>query len=56
MKNVLTKNYASPDLYKRVLGDGVDIFTNNIDMSDIEESERFVNLTEGIFFLENLEE
>ena len=34
LKNVLPKNYASPDLDKRVLGDVVDIFTNNIDMSD----------------------
>ena len=32
LKNVLPKNYASPDLDKRVLGDVVDIFTNNIDM------------------------
>jgi len=39
LKNVLPKNYASPDLDKRVLGDVVDIFTNNIDMSDTEESE-----------------
>ena len=31
LKNVLPKNYASPDLDKRVLGDVVDIFTNNID-------------------------
>jgi type I restriction enzyme M protein len=30
LKNVLPKNYASPDLDKRVLGDVVDIFTNNI--------------------------
>ena len=34
LKNVLPKNYASPDLDKRILGDVVDIFTNNIDMSD----------------------
>ena len=38
LKNVLPKNYASPDLDKRVLGDVVDIFTNNIDMSNVEES------------------
>lgn len=37
LKNVLPKNYASPDLDKRVLGDVVDIFTNNIDMSDTEQ-------------------
>ncbi len=34
LKNVLPKNYASPDLDKRVLGDVVDIFTN----MDIEHS------------------
>ena len=33
LKNVLPKNYANPDLNKQVLGDVVDIFTNNIDMS-----------------------
>lgn len=33
LKDVLPKNYASPDLDKRVLGDVVDIFTNNVDMS-----------------------
>ena len=38
LKNVLPKNYANPDLDKKVLGDVVDIFTNNIDMSDVEES------------------
>ena len=38
LKNVLPKNYASPDLDKRVLGDVVDIFTNNIDMRDTEVS------------------
>lgn len=32
LKNVLPKNYASPDLEKRVLGDVVDLFTN-MDMS-----------------------
>ncbi len=35
LKNVLPKNYASPDLDKRVLGEVVDLFTNNIDMKDI---------------------
>ena len=39
LKNVLPKNYASPDLDKRVLGDVVDIFTNNINMGNIEESQ-----------------
>ena len=35
LKNVLPKNYASPDLDKRVLGEVVDLFTNNVDMKDI---------------------
>ena len=39
LKDVLPKNYASPDLDKRVLGDVVDIFTNNIDMSETEQDE-----------------
>ncbi len=30
LKNVLPKNYASPDLDKRVLGDVVDTFTNDL--------------------------
>lgn len=38
LKNVLPKNYASPDLDKRVLGDVVDLFTNNMNMDDTEES------------------
>ena len=45
LKNVLPKNYASPDLDKRVLGDVVDIFTNNIDMSDTERSEDLLGRT-----------
>ena len=36
LKNVLPKNYASPDLDKRVLGEVVDLFTN-MDMGDTEE-------------------
>ena len=40
LKNVLPKNYASPDLDKKVLGDVVDIFTNNIDMTDVQASEK----------------
>ena len=36
LKNVLPKNYANPDLDKRVLGDVVDIFTN----MDIEHSSK----------------
>ena len=38
LKGVLPKNYASPDLDKRVLGEVVDIFTNNIDISNAEVS------------------
>ena len=45
LKNVLPKNYASPDLDKQVLGDVVDIFTNNIDMSDTESSEDLLGRT-----------
>lgn len=32
LKNVLPKNYASPDLDKRVLGEVVDLFTNEVKM------------------------
>lgn len=45
LKNVLPKNYASPDLDKKVLGDVVDIFTNNIDMSDTTSSEDLLGRT-----------
>lgn len=45
LKNVLPKNYASPDLDKRILGDVVDIFTNDIDMSDAEASEDLLGRT-----------
>ena len=45
LKNVLPKNYGSPDLDKKVLGDVVDIFTNNIDMSDTEASEDLLGRT-----------
>lgn len=45
LKNVLPKNYASPDLDKRVLGEVVDIFTNNIDMSDTEASKDLLGRT-----------
>ena len=38
LKNVLPKNYGNPDLDKRVLGDVVDLFTNNIHMDDTDES------------------
>ena len=45
LKNVLPKNYATPDLDKRILGDVVDIFTNNIDMSDTMASEDLLGRT-----------
>ena len=44
LKNVLPKNYASPDLDKRVLGDVVDLFTN-MDMGDKEESKDLLGRT-----------
>ena len=50
----LPKNYASPDLDKRILGDVVDIFTNNIDMSDTEASEDFLGVHMNIVLLSSL--
>lgn len=44
LKNVLPKNYASPDLDKRVLGDVVDLFTN-MDMGDTDESKDLLGRT-----------
>ena len=44
LKNVLPKNYASPDLDKRVLGDVVDLFTN-MDMYDTGESKDILGRT-----------
>lgn len=44
LKNVLPKNYASPDLDQRVLGDVVDVFTN-MDMSDTEGSKDLLGRT-----------
>lgn len=44
LKNVLPKNYASPDLDKRVLGNVVNIFTN-MDMSDAEENKDLLGRT-----------
>lgn len=38
LKNVLPKNFGSPDLDKKVLGNVVDIFTNNITMDGTEAS------------------
>ncbi|MDD7697809.1 MAG: type I restriction-modification system subunit M N-terminal domain-containing protein, partial [Spirochaetia bacterium] len=37
LKGVLPKNYANPELDKRVLGNVVDVFTN-MDMSDLDAS------------------
>lgn len=45
LKNVLPKNYASPDLDKRVLGDVVDLFTNNMNLDDTEESKDLLGRT-----------
>ncbi len=45
LKNVLPKNYGSDDLDKRVLGDVVDLFTNNIDMDATEESKDILGRT-----------
>ena len=44
LKGVLPKNYASPDLDKRVLGNVIDIFTN-MDMSDTEASKDLLGRT-----------
>lgn len=44
LKNVLPKNYASPDLEKRVLGDVVDLFTN-MDMEDTEDNKDLLGRT-----------
>lgn len=45
LKNVLPQNYASPDLDKRVLGQVVDLFTNNVNMYDIEENKDLLGRT-----------
>lgn len=45
LKNVLPKNYGNPDLDKRVLGEVVDLFTNNIHMDDTEESKDLLGRT-----------
>lgn len=44
LKGVLSKNYASPELDKRVLGNVVDVFTN-MDMSDTEASKDLLGRT-----------
>lgn len=45
LKNVLPKNYASPDLDKTVLGQVVDIFTNKIKMESNESDEDLLGRT-----------
>ena len=45
LKGVLPKNYGSPDLDKRVLGEVVDLFTNNVKMDDTEESKDLLGRT-----------
>ena len=45
LKNVLPKNYANPDLDKQVLGDVVDLFTNEIHMDDTENSKDLLGRT-----------
>ena len=44
LKGVLPKNYANPELDKRVLGNVVDVFTN-MDMSDTEASKDLLGRT-----------
>lgn len=44
LKNVLPKNYASPDLDKRVLGDVVDLFTN-MNMTNTDEDRDLLGRT-----------
>ena len=44
LKNVLPKNYANPDLDKRVLGEVVDLFTN-MDMGETEGSKDLLGRT-----------
>ena len=45
LKNVLPKSYGNPDLDKNVLGDVVDLFTNEIHMDDTEESKDLLGRT-----------
>lgn len=45
LKNVLPKNYATPDLDKKILGDVVDLFTNNIQMDGTEASQDLLGRT-----------
>lgn len=45
LKNVLPKNYGSPDLDKRVLGEVVDLFTNEVKMDGTEKSKDLLGRT-----------
>lgn len=45
LRDVLPKSYADESLDKRVLGDVVDIFTNNITMQNAEEAEDLLGRT-----------
>lgn len=45
LKNVLPKNYANQALDKRVLGNVVDLFTNNINMSDTDADKDLLGRT-----------
>lgn len=45
LKNVLPKNYGNPDLDKTVLGQVVDLFTNEIHMDDTDESKDLLGRT-----------
>lgn len=45
LKGVLPKVYASPDLDKKVLGEVVDLFTNNLHMDGSEEDQDLLGRT-----------
>ena len=45
LKDVLPKNYANQALDKRVLGNVVDLFTNNIDMSETDKDKDLLGRT-----------
>lgn len=45
LKNVLPKNFGNPDLNQKVLGNVVDLFTNNIHMDDTDESRDLLGRT-----------
>lgn len=45
LKGVLPQNYANPDLDKNVLSNVVDLFTNEIDMSDVKDDKDLLGRT-----------